>query len=105
MQCAGSFNSGARLFNPFPIDYRQDSWKMHNLPVMQSIPPAEFLPSCIGSGDAWLEETLEAAADNSITLLQVCGVLSVLNIWPAPATPVATHHAPTPIQTRRLRLA
>jgi hypothetical protein len=64
----------ARLFNPFPIDYRRDSWKMHNLPVMQSIPPAEFLPSCIGSGDAWLEETLEAAADNSITLLQVCGV-------------------------------
>ena len=81
----------ARLFNPFPIDYRRDSWKMHNLPVMQSIPPAEFLPSCIGSGDAWLEETLEAAADNSITLLQVCGV----------ADPGSAHaHARTRPRTR-----
>ena len=54
------------------MSYRTDSDKMYNLESVKVMP--EKMPfgvdTCIADGEVWLEVTLEAAADNSITLFQ-----------------------------------
>ena len=60
----------ARLFNPFPMSYRTDSDKMYNLESVEAMPEKFGVDICIADGEVWLEATLEAAADNSISLFQ-----------------------------------
>eukprot|EP00965_Chrysotila_dentata_P219761 6191339-Pleurochrysis_carterae.AAC.2 len=73
--------SQARLFNAFPWDYRRDSYSMWLLPEMQSIECD--IPSVFNDGDAWLEATLEAADDGSITLLQVTALTNIAELFVA----------------------
>ena len=65
----------ARLFNPFPMSYRTDSDKMYNLESVQVMPEPN-MDTCIADGEVWLEATLEAAVDNSITLLQAWSLIA-----------------------------